>query len=184
MLKSFSSPTLKTHARWALLLVLVLRPWVCEASTLVIAQDYCRGAKGSRVISMFYHEKIPRVPIGTPLDVALRNEQREVARIRGEAQAAFLIRPPQPLARAMEQYTFLTPESEKDSYGLGGLVAVSEISAALKYRKILWRHFIEQSTTVREAVSENPHDLRFQVSLDLSYFCRYRQRIADLVTQR
>lgn len=161
----------------------VLLPSLADAQGIGTSQEYCRGTQSLQPLSIFYRMDVPRAPIGTPLDAALRSEQAQVARIREQAKLAFLTRPPVELAKAMENYTFLTPDSEKDSYALGGLVAMTDISAALKYRKLLWRRFIEQFTTVREAASENPYVLRFQVSLDLSYYCRYRQRIENLVTR-
>lgn len=133
---------------------------------------------------MFYSVPVPRAPVGTPLDLAMLYEKSGVAKLREEAKGSFRLNPPPELARAMDDYTFLTPESEKDTYGLGDLVAMTQISMALKYRALLWRNFIEAFTTVKEAPSDDPYRLRFEVSLDLSYYCRYRQRIQDLVTQR
>lgn len=144
--------------------------------------DYCRGAKPTRELSMFYSARISRPAPGTPLDVALRLEQEETEKLRNEARGAFRTQPPDPMAWAMENYTFLTPESEKQAYGLGDLVAMSEISLALKYRTLLWRSFFEHFTRVKEAPSNDPEVVRFEVSLDLSYYCRYRRRVQDLVT--
>jgi len=179
MPKFFSNPILESCI--ALLCVaLPNNSWARSGPRL----DYCRGTEAKESPTMFYSVAIPRAPLGTPLDVALRMEQSKVALAHEEAKSAFLDRTPDRLKAAMEDYTFLTPESERDTCGLGDLLAMTEISAALRYRRLLWKGFIARFTTVREAVSEDPYVLRFQVSLDLGYFCRYRKRVEDLVTQK
>jgi hypothetical protein len=81
----------------------------------------------------------------------------------------------------MENYTFLIPDALGETYGLGSIVGMNEISSALKYRRILWKHVIEQFSTVREATSGNPYQLRFETRLELEFLCRFRQRTQDLV---
>jgi hypothetical protein len=167
-------------AAWAVAALSPERAW---ARPPAVIPDYCRGGKPVRELTMFYSVRVPRAPAGTPLDVALLREQEEIARLRTEARSALRTQPPPAFAWAMDNYTFLIPESEKDAYGLGDLVAMTQISEALRYRPLLWRRMIERFTTVREAPSEDPYVMRFEVSLDLSYYCRYRRRIQDLVTR-
>jgi hypothetical protein len=109
-------------------------------------------------------------------------EQQQVEDFRKKAHLAFATQPPTEFAALMDDYTFLVPESSSEMYGTGKVVGFSDISSALKFRKQLWRVFVEEFSTVKEAPSENPDVLRFQVTLDLSYFCRFRQRVSDLLT--
>jgi hypothetical protein len=155
-----------------------------RSHTSVPPRDACKGGRQYQSVSMFYSESISRAAVGTPLDAALRYERRQADRIREDAKMAFFTRPPETFATLMEDYTFLVPESLKETYGIGMIIGLSDISSALKYRRSLWRQMIEQFTTVKEAPSDDPYVLKFEVNLDLSFFCRYRQRIQDLVTQR
>ncbi|MGZ3696617.1 MAG: hypothetical protein ACXWP5_00870 [Bdellovibrionota bacterium] len=146
-------------------------------------QDFCRGGKQIRAFSVFFEKKIPRSNPGVPLDRALELEQQEVERIGGEARRYLVSESPEALSILTDQYTLLLPETVRDHYGLGTLIGFSDMSAALRYRRILWKQYVETFTSVREAPSKDPYSLRFEVSLDLTLFCRYGQKTSDLVTQ-
>lgn len=147
-------------------------------------RELCRGTRPVAPLSIFYSEKLTPVPNGTPLDAAFRSEQQQVENLRKKARLAFLTRPPVELATAMRDYTFLIPETARDMYGMGALVGFSDISSAVKFQKQLWRVFVEEFSSVKEAPSETPDALRFEVTLDLSYFCRFKQKVSDLLTSR
>jgi hypothetical protein len=174
------SPILR-YCGWITLFV-ALVPRVSVASIPAPSVDYCRSSQALQEVSIFYRAQVPHSPPGTPLDLAILREQQSVERLRDEARAAFRTQPPEAFSWAMDNYTFLIPNSERDSYGLGDLVAMTQISEALRYRALLWRRYSERFSTVKEAPSDNPYELRFQVTLDLSYYCRYRRRTQDLVT--
>jgi hypothetical protein len=117
------------------------------------------------------------------LDTALGLEQQQVERVREQARTIVYYQPPAIPASMMDQYPFLIPDALSETYGFGSLVSMNEISSALCYRRLLWKHVIEQFTAVREVTSGNPYWLRFEVKLDFAVICRLRQRTQDLVTR-
>ncbi len=152
------------------------------ACAFAAERSFCRGFRPIAPLSMFYSERLAPIPDGTALDAAFRMEQQQVEDARKKARLAFVTQPPTEFAALMDRYTFLVPESARDMYGTGKVVGFSDISSALKYRKQLWRVFLEEFSAVKEAPLENLDVVRFQVTLDLSYFCRFKQRVSDLQT--
>jgi hypothetical protein len=116
-----------------------------------------------------------------PLDMALEHEQVSVRRIREKARAYFRTNPPPDLERMMQEYTFLIPQAMKEKWSPGELLGLSEISAAVKYRRHYWELYLEKFTTAKEAAGRDPYTMRFEVELDLAIFCGYRQPVRNLV---
>lgn len=151
-----------------------------RAAPFASIRDVCQNGRPAQRLSVYFAKRLPRPNPGTPLDEALKQEQAQVEKIREEAKRYFFYYPFAPLDRLKAQYTFLVEADAPDRSGIG--VEALEINTALRYRSELWKQYIERFTVVEEAASDDPYRIRFAVSLDLKQFCRYRQRIEDLVT--
>lgn len=57
------------------------------------------------------------------------------------------------------------------------------IQNTVRDRKILWRHYFNAMTSVKEAKTDNPRLIQFEVSLNLDPFCQYARKVSDLIAQ-
>src|SRR5262249_41731311 len=134
-------------------------------------------------ITASYQVPIERSPIGTPLDEAMEQQERSVSELRADAADYFLDHPHELLDPLRARYTFLYPPELREELSLGPLIARSETWIAVRYQRLLWKEYLERFTRVREGPGKDPYSVRFRVDLDLRLFCRYRQRVGDLVTR-
>jgi hypothetical protein len=57
-----------------------------------------------------------------------------------------------------------------------------DISSAVRSRDSLWELYIKAMTSVKEAQTDDPQIILYQVSLDLNPFCAYGRPIKDMIT--
>jgi hypothetical protein len=168
---------------WIRLVRVLLFLILAQSGPLGWAGDLCHNRRPVDRVVVYYAREMPRAPAGLPLDEALEHERDRVDGFRAEAQHYFLEHSHPTLDRMRERYTFLFPIVIQERFGLGVPVAAGETSIAIKYRALLWKQYLERFTRVSEAPAHDPYTLRFEVSLDLGLFCRYRQEVGDLLTK-
>ncbi|KAB8040822.1 hypothetical protein GCL60_02530 [Silvanigrella paludirubra] len=91
----------------------------------------------------------------------------------------------------MEQYTMLIPAIEQRKYFkknkqlLGYNYETQELSpsAAIYERDKIWKSYVSAFTNVAEAATQDPGVIFYEVSIDLNLFCKYGQKMSDLVTK-
>jgi hypothetical protein len=156
---------------------------VAPALGAAASQDPCRAGKPSARVTAFFSRRLLPAKSGLPKDDALRAEREALFTARGEARDYFLEHDHPILSPLRLRFTLLVPPELEEKLGLGVPVAMSPSALAIRYRELLWRHYIERFTTVEEAPGRDPDELRFKVSLNLELFCRYRQNVRDLVSR-
>lgn len=147
----------------------------------VANSDYCQSGRQIRRFTTWIVQKIPQPQPGIPLDQTLERQERWVHQAREEIHRTLKTNPPPDLERIMHDYTFLLSEKIKEDWAFKDLPETSGITMAIKYQKYLWNLYLEKMTAVKEAAAEDPYLLKFEVDLDLELYCRYRQRVQDLL---
>lgn len=76
-------------------------------------------------------------------------------------------------------------EQSNDSFHHDGFLGLDEncnfsTEQAIGDRQRAWFNFAHRFTTVKEALSDNPSELKFEITLDLENFCKYGVAISDL----
>lgn len=168
-------------AAWIPLLALLflIAAWPLGARA---SEDPCRGGRPRERMTVFLSHRFEQPGKGLPLDDALTAERDASQALRVAAARYFDFRDER-VRRLRERFTFLFPERVAEFYGVDVPVAVSPSALALRYRELLWKHYLERFTSVEEAHGRDAYSTRYKVSLDLTLFCRYRQNVNDLVAR-
>jgi hypothetical protein len=57
-----------------------------------------------------------------------------------------------------------------------------DLGQAVERRELLWNAYVESQTSLKEAQTDDPQVVDFQVKLEMDLFCRYGRVVSDLLT--
>ena len=158
------------------------------AARETVLEHWCRGGRQARSLSAAFVRRVPFLPAGVPLDEALERRERDLRSLRQEARRYFVSGSDEsPAQRGFsalkESHTLVLSEEVRERLGIGAFLGGRDIANALRYRELYWRQYVERFTSIKEAPSDEGGALKFEVSLDLSLFCRYGRPIRELVSR-
>ena len=177
------------------------RTYVPYQYDVIVFDEYCRNGKPIKVFKETITGEIPKPKKSIPKDTSMQLRKRALKLIREAAKVHFLDKDTRPTKLLREGYTMFIPPTlqeeyfESDQYGFlkdeeclekhedrNKCPFLPAPSEAIKYQKIIWERYINKFTTVKE-LNLSEKEIKFEVSLDLTLFCKYGRPVSDLVTK-
>lgn len=84
-------------------------------------------------------------------------------------------------------FTMLIPEETQRQLFNGRSLFIRDggsfdLGQAVEHREQLWNAYVESQTSLKEAQTDDPQIVDFQVKLEMDLFCRYGRVVSDLLT--